>query len=143
MNLGLKIKTIREDNNLTQSEFGDKINISKATISKYESNKVEPSFSILEKISYEFNIPMSYFVLEDISNTNFLSKLEKNILNDFNKLNEIGKNEALKRVHELTLIPSYSGSQPEITTIAAHNDNLDDPEEIEKINSDIEEMTKW
>lgn len=143
MNLGLKIKTIREDNQLTQADFGEKINISKATISKYEANKVEPSFSTLEKISIEFNVPMSYFVSENLSDSSFLSKLEKRILNDFKNLNELGQNEAIKRVHELTLIPTYFDEKANIVTIAAHNDNIDDPEERDKMESDIEDMMKW
>lgn len=37
-----------------------------------------------------------------------LSKDEKALIYDYQKLNNIGKNEARKRVHELTEIPRYT-----------------------------------
>lgn len=88
---------------------------------------------------------------------NDISTKEHKILNSFSKLNEIGKDEAIKRVSELTLIDSYSykintvkpvhnnnlTEYGYIETIAAHNDHLDEDGEIEKIIEDIEDMKNW
>lgn len=73
--------------------------------------------------------------------TQKLSKEEITLLDNFNKLNDIGKKEANKRVAELTCIPMYSNSEitatidsPEKTledmygTIAAHDDDLTEDE---------------
>lgn len=62
MSLGFKIKQLREENNLTQSELGEKLNISKATISKYETDKVEPSIPTLISMSKLFNVSIDFLV---------------------------------------------------------------------------------
>ncbi len=62
MSLGFKIKRLREENNLTQSELGEKLNISKATISKYETDKVEPSIPTLISMSKLFNVSIDFLV---------------------------------------------------------------------------------
>lgn len=64
MNIGRKIKNIRLDNKLTQKEFADKISKSCITIRKYESGDIKPPIEVLSDISNIFNIPMNYF-LED------------------------------------------------------------------------------
>lgn len=67
MSLGLKIKQLREENNLTQAELGEKLNISKATISKYEADRVEPSIPTLISISKLFNVSIDFLVGNDES----------------------------------------------------------------------------
>lgn len=73
-------------------------------------------------------------------NTNLTSSQEKKILDNFNKLNDIGKNKACERVYELTLIQQYSNS---IETKAAHNDYLHEEGELDRMNEDFEDMKKW
>lgn len=63
-NIGDKIKEIRDQNNLSQDRFGNKIGLSGKTISAYETNKSSPPLYVLEKISkvYRtsiFDIPLS------------------------------------------------------------------------------------
>ena len=73
-----------------------------------------------------------------------LSIKEHKLLKNFNKLNETGKDEAIKRVSELTLIPSYKeDNQFKVDTIAAHNDHLNEEGEMENIMKDLEDMDKW
>jgi hypothetical protein len=80
--------------------------------------------------------------LDTHSKESILSKEESMILFNFNKLNDLGKNEANKRVAELTEIAKYSYTH-EInhndesyipTTFAAHDDS--DPE-IAKHDADV------
>ena len=40
MNIGAYIKKLREDNNLTQEQLGDKLGVKKAAVQKWESGKV-------------------------------------------------------------------------------------------------------
>ena len=68
MSPGKKIKQLREENNLTQTELGEKLNISKATISKYESDKVEPSIPTLISMSKLFNVSVDYILGNDTVN---------------------------------------------------------------------------
>lgn len=93
MSLGLKIKQLREENNLTQSELGEKLNISKATISKYEADRVEPSIPTLISISKLFNVSIDFLVGNDESfetiaahmddRTKTLSEEQRKRLDDF------------------------------------------------------------
>lgn len=54
--LGDRIKSIRNDNHLTQSEFGKKLGVTQTHISKIEKNSENPSDTILRFISYLFCI---------------------------------------------------------------------------------------
>lgn len=76
MSPGKKIKQLREENNLTQTELGEKLNISKATISKYESDKVEPSIPTLISMSKLFNVSVDYILGNDTVNLENEIKIE-------------------------------------------------------------------
>lgn len=83
--------------------------------------------------------------IEKEEKENAISIKDRKLLNNFNKLNEVGKDEAIKRVSELTLIPSYIKDQSasDIKTIAAHNDHLTEHGEMDKVMQDIEDMDNW
>lgn len=51
-----RIKSVRKDAKLTQTEFGERIGASRAMIASYEGGAVVPSDSILKLISKEFNV---------------------------------------------------------------------------------------
>ena len=57
--LGQSLKKLRKKNKLTQEEFGKLINVSQAAINKYESGKIQISFSNLYILSKKFNISIS------------------------------------------------------------------------------------
>ena len=54
--IGKFIKTIREENNLTQKEFADKLGVTFQAVSKWENGKNVPDISILKQISDEFHV---------------------------------------------------------------------------------------
>lgn len=56
--LGLKIKRIRYNYNLSQERFGMKLGLSGKTISAYERGITHPSLRVLEKISRIYNSPL-------------------------------------------------------------------------------------
>ncbi|MGM9763535.1 MAG: helix-turn-helix domain-containing protein [Candidatus Cryptobacteroides sp.] len=51
-----RIKLIRKNSGLTQSEFGEKIGIKQNTIATYEMGKVTPSDVAINNICKEFNV---------------------------------------------------------------------------------------
>ena len=51
---GKNLKRLRIENELTQEQLGKQLNITKALISAYESNKRTPSIEILVKIATVF-----------------------------------------------------------------------------------------
>ena len=50
INIGQKLKSLRQKNNLTQQELADRCELSKGFISQLESNQTSPSLSTLEDI---------------------------------------------------------------------------------------------
>lgn len=129
--LGNLLKELRIENQLTQEELANKLNglydikLNKGMISKWESNKSEPRFEYVKYISKLYNVSLDYLLglskyknkeeelaehrnkmlqFNNQPNENFY---ENTLLNSFNKLNDEGKNEAIKRVEELTELSKY------------------------------------
>ena len=59
---GRKLRKLRKDNNLTQTQLADKLEITKATVSAYETNAKYPSIEVLIKISNIFNVSSDYLL---------------------------------------------------------------------------------
>lgn len=57
-----RLKTLRKEAGKTQQELAESINISKQTISNYESGFREPSIDILREISSHFNVSVDYII---------------------------------------------------------------------------------
>ncbi|WP_100066012.1 helix-turn-helix domain-containing protein [Miniphocaeibacter massiliensis] len=78
MTIGDKIKTLRKEHNLTQTELGKILGIEKSTVSMYENNRSTPNDDIKIKIAKYFNISVDYLIgFSDIRNPYEL--LEKEI----------------------------------------------------------------
>lgn len=67
--LGYKIRKLRKENNLTQTELGQKLSIKKSTISKYENDINIPATNILNKMADIFNVPLDYLLNETSNKT--------------------------------------------------------------------------
>ena len=49
-----RLRELRKSLNLTQKEFADKIGITAAALSSYENNQINPSISVIKRISQDF-----------------------------------------------------------------------------------------
>lgn len=65
MEFGVKFKKIRLEKGMTQQDVADKLGIKRSAISKWESGNIFPNHKQLDKISEIFNVPVSYFLLEE------------------------------------------------------------------------------
>ena len=75
MNIGTKIKTLREYNKLSQSELAEKLDISQGQLCKIESGLVEKiDFFLMNKICTFFNVDFQYFLNDSFSQTNQKNK---------------------------------------------------------------------
>jgi len=71
MNIGTKIKILRESNRLSQSELAEKLDISQGQLCKIESGTVEKiDFLLMNKICDIFNVDFQYFLNDTVSQTN-------------------------------------------------------------------------
>ena len=52
------VKKYREDKKLTQTYIADVLNVKSATVSKYESNQIEPNIDTLKKYSEIFEVTL-------------------------------------------------------------------------------------
>ncbi|MDD2401466.1 MAG: helix-turn-helix domain-containing protein [Clostridia bacterium] len=62
MDLGTRLKRLRQEKNLTQSQFGAIFNLAESTISLYEANKRCPDFIILKLFINYFNVTADYLL---------------------------------------------------------------------------------
>ncbi|MFZ4897298.1 helix-turn-helix domain-containing protein [Enterococcus durans] len=62
MNFGERLKQLRNSRGWTQSQFGEKINVTKASISGYENGTRSPDKETLVKIAEIFNVSVDYLL---------------------------------------------------------------------------------
>ncbi len=58
INIGNKLKELRRSANLTQEELSEKLQISRVNYTRYETDKVRPSYEILIKIADLYDISL-------------------------------------------------------------------------------------
>ena len=61
--VGNLIKKLRKDNNLTQKELADKLNVTFQAVSKWENGKSVPDIAQLRQISKLFSVDISARIL--------------------------------------------------------------------------------
>ena len=139
--LGNLLKQLREEKNVSMDKMIEdlkslySISIAKSTISKWENNKADPSMENAKVLCNYFNVSLDYllglskyknkeeelstyknkmFEFADKHNKNFY---ERQLLTNFNKLNNEGKSEAIKRVEELTELSKYKQEDNKIVEL--------------------------
>jgi transcriptional regulator with XRE-family HTH domain len=59
--LGKKLKILRKNKGLKQSELAVVLGVSRSQVSHYEQNAGFPSYDVLTKMSNFFGVPLDYF----------------------------------------------------------------------------------
>lgn len=62
MNIGSKLKSLRLQNNKTQTDMAKILNVAKSTVSMYERNQREPGADILKKYAQTFDVTLDYIL---------------------------------------------------------------------------------
>lgn len=75
MKLSKKIIKIRKENSLSQEEFGEKINVSRQAVSKWENEETKPDIEKIQQIAEKFNVSYEYLLNDEIEN---IEKVDKN-----------------------------------------------------------------
>ena len=57
---GFHLKSLRKSHSLTQKEFGAKVGLSKAVVSKYENGLGFPTFDVLVQIAEYFGVTTDF-----------------------------------------------------------------------------------
>ena len=62
VNLGKRIKTLRTERKLSQTEVAERIGVSKSMVSSYELESRAPSYDILIKLSAFFSVTTDFLL---------------------------------------------------------------------------------
>ncbi|MEY6587911.1 helix-turn-helix domain-containing protein, partial [Listeria monocytogenes] len=57
---GDRLRSLRENKNLTQQKVADDLNIKRENLSNYERNKREPDYEMLKKLAEYYGVSRSY-----------------------------------------------------------------------------------
>lgn len=82
INMGDRIKELREDAHMTQDELAEILCVNRATVSGYETNKILPPLDVLIIIANTFNVSLDYLACRTklMYNTNMLPKVSREIV---------------------------------------------------------------
>lgn len=145
MEISDRIKKRRQNLGLTLEEVAEKLGVAKSTVLRYETKDIgNMGIDKLALLAFALKCTPAYLMgWEDEDKQNNHTKeseddshVPSKFLALFNKLNDLGKKEAVKRVEELTHIPKYQ----EHYVLAAHNDAELTDEEIELMKQDLDEL---
>lgn len=59
--IGVKLKTLRKSQRITQQAVADRVGISRATISNYEIGRRTPHLKDLQRLAAFYNVGLDYF----------------------------------------------------------------------------------
>lgn len=103
-----RLKMLRDGSGVSLKEMAQLCGVSEATAQRYESGHIrQVPYEAVVAYADKFGCTPGYIMGWDDSPPPALRPDESSLLYDYNKLNVTGKNEASKRVRELTFIDDY------------------------------------
>lgn len=86
MKIGMKINQLRKLSGMTQEQLAEKLNVSRQTISKWESDNTSPDLESIVKISRIFHVSLDNLLREE--ETDIANRIDEQItLEDLMKIN--------------------------------------------------------
>jgi transcriptional regulator with XRE-family HTH domain len=93
MTLGEKIKQLRKEKNWSQQVFGEKINIAKSVVWKYEKDEAIPSGEVIKRIATVFGISTDYLLFDRTERDNIAKITDKALLKQFEEVDSYTEEE--------------------------------------------------
>ena len=78
--IGEFLKTLRKENNLTQEELADKLNVSRRTVSRWETGSNLPDLGILVELADFYDVDMREIFNGERKNENMEKELKETML---------------------------------------------------------------
>lgn len=104
--LGLRLRYLRKQDNLTQAELGTRLGVGKSAVCMWENGQRTPDWETLEAISDFFNVPMASFFANSTSTDTNLSDFETAVLKQLRQLSEDQQRTFLAFLTSLTGTPA-------------------------------------
>lgn len=97
------LKFYRENAGMSQRELAKRLGVAFSTIGMYEQGKRHPDFEVEEKIADLFNVSLDNLRGRDSESPSvpILQKDEEQLLDDYRKLNDLGKNKTREYISDL------------------------------------------
>ena len=136
---------LRTSKGFSQEQISKELKVSKSTIAMWETGKRLPSPEVFELIADYFNVDIDFLygrtnikrkILFDEFGDEFV-RTDSKILRHYDKLNNVGKKEATKRVEELTHIPIYTEPEHLMVDAAHERTDIEITDEMRKHDDDI------
>ena len=89
--LARRLKELRFQNDLTQTQFAQVLGVAQQTVGGWEKNNSSPNYDLLNKIADYFNVTTDYLLGRDTQAPAPLSLQQTALIRDFNGLNEDGQ----------------------------------------------------
>ena len=79
MEFSVRLKELRVDNDMSQTELAEKLNLKASAISKYEKGITQPSIDTLKSLAEIFSVTVDYLIgMSDIKNPYSNSQITPN-----------------------------------------------------------------
>lgn len=153
MNSKNVIRERRLELGLTYEELGKMVGVGKSTVRKWETGMIENIkrdniVALAKALKISPAIIMGWDITDSENIHKKLTEKETILLENYNKLNDLGKKEADKRVFELTEISRYIKNTDNETLatkefsggMAAHNDDAEDEEQQSLMEEDLKNL---
>lgn len=75
MDLGVKIKRLRESRKMSQDQLAGLLGVAQTTVSNIESGRSAPDFLLMNKVCGVFDKTFDYFLEEEITINNTIDKV--------------------------------------------------------------------
>ncbi len=89
MNLGEKIKQLRQEKDLSLEKLAQNIDIAKSILWKYEKNQTSPSSEIIKRIAVFFNVSTDYLLFDTTEKENITAISDKKLLKQFEEVDKM------------------------------------------------------
>lgn len=139
MDLTNQLKELRKNRKINQKELAEIVGVDRTAVGKWENGNNYPTVEVLDKLATFFGVTTDYLLGRDELPASKQNAMDFKLLEEFNLLNDFGKREAIKRVSELSHLPTYRSVKRDMP-IAAHNDAVIDKKELELMREDIDEL---
>lgn len=134
--IGNRIKHARNLKSATLDDIAKKVGVARSTIQRYESGKITTiKLPVIESIAKALNVNPAWIVGKSEHMKEPVSPTFQ-IMEYYNQLNDCGKNEATKRVKELTYLNQYTLNSP-IVNAAHSRTDIEVTKEMQKHDDDI------
>ena len=131
-----RIHKKRKESGITLAQIADKLGVTEATAQRYERGNIK-SIPYEHMCAYGEILHCSPCYLMGWEDIDQPKEVLPKIMQFYDKLNDVGKHEAEKRVAELTHLPQYT-----FEIKGAHNDYINEPGELERMQEDIANLKR-